>query len=68
MAIAKPDHSGSLYFNYKRHYSIVLLALVNAKKEFILVDAGMNGQISDGGVMFYSRFKEIFQENKLNLP
>lgn len=68
VAITKPDNSGSLYFNYKGHYSIVLLALVNAKKEFIMVDAGMNGRISDGGVMFYSRFGEIFQENKLNLP
>jgi len=46
----------------------VLLALVNAKKEFIMVDVGMNGRISDGGVMFYSKFGELFQENKLNLP
>lgn len=68
VAITKPDNSGSLYFNYKGHFSIVLLALVNAKKEFIMVDVGMNGRISDGGVMFYSKFGELFQENKLNLP
>lgn len=66
--IIKPDNSGSLYYNYKGFFSIVLLALVNAKKEFIMVDVGMNGRISDGGVMFYSKFGELFQENQLNLP
>lgn len=68
IAITKPDNSGSLYYNYKGFFSIVLLALVNAKKEFIMVDVGMNGRISDGGVMFYSKFGEFFQEGKLNLP
>lgn len=68
IVITKPYNSGSLYYNYKGFYSSVLLALVNAKKEFIMVDAGMNGRISDGGVMFYSKFGEIFQEGKLNIP
>jgi hypothetical protein len=44
------------------------LAVVNAKKEFIMVDAGMNGRISDGGVVFYSKFGELFQQCALNLP
>lgn len=68
VSITKPAHSGSLYFNYKGYYSIVLLALVNAKREFIMVDAGMNGRISDGGVFFYSKFGELIERNALNLP
>lgn len=42
------------YYNYKGFFNIVLLAVVNAEKEFIMVDAGMNGRISDGGVLFYT--------------
>lgn len=66
--ITQPKHSGSLYFNYKGFFSIVLMALVNARKEFIMIDVGTNGRISDGGVLFYTKFWELYQENKLNLP
>jgi len=68
IAIEKPPKSGAAYYNYKGFYSIVLLAVVNARKEFIMVDAGINGRISDGGVMYYSKFGELFQQKKLNLP
>lgn len=68
IAIKKPANSGTLYYNYKGFFSIVLLALVNAKKEFIMIDVGINGKISDGGVMFYSKFGELMENNNLNLP
>ncbi|PNF20006.1 hypothetical protein B7P43_G06636, partial [Cryptotermes secundus] len=67
IAIKKPAKSGSLYYNYKRFF-IVLLAVVNATKEFIMVDAGMNGRISDGGVLYYSKFGELLEQRALNLP
>lgn len=66
IAIKKPANSGSIYYNFKGFYSIVLLALVNAKKEFIMVDVGMNGRISDGGVFYYSTFGALLQQNCLN--
>jgi hypothetical protein len=52
----------------KRFFSIVFLAVVNAKKDFIVVNAGMNGRISDGGVEFYSKFGQLFQQSAFNLP
>lgn len=63
-----PANSVLLYYNYKGFYSIVLMALVNAKKEFVMVGARMNGRISDGGVLYYSKFGELMQKKALNLP
>lgn len=68
VAIIKPPQSGSTYYNYKGFFSIVLLAVVNAQKEFICIDVGINGKISDGGVLYYSDFGRLMQEGKLNLP
>ena len=63
-----PPHTGAQYFNYKNFYSIVLMALVNANYEFIFVDAGKNGRISDGGILQYTRFYQLLIEEKLQLP
>ena len=43
VAIKKPPHTGSLNYNYKKFFSIVLLAIVSKNYEFIMVDAGVNG-------------------------
>ncbi|CAD7078115.1 unnamed protein product [Hermetia illucens] len=45
--IKKPNCSWSYYFNYKKTFSIVLLALVSANYEFLMVEAGANGRVSD---------------------
>lgn len=44
------------------------MALVNARKEFVMVDVGTNGRVSDGGVLFYTKFWELYQQGALNLP
>ncbi|XP_063895455.1 uncharacterized protein LOC135118162 [Helicoverpa armigera] len=66
--IEKPPDSGSTYYNYKGTFSIVLLGIVNANYEFIYVNAGINGSISDGGVFNHTSFHEKLLSDQLNLP
>ncbi|XP_071055934.1 putative nuclease HARBI1 [Onthophagus taurus] len=66
--IRQPPGSGSYFFNYKGFYSIVLLAVVNANYEFIYVNCGTNGRVSDGGVLMQTDFGELLENKKLNLP
>lgn len=63
-----PQRSGAVYYNYKHFYSIVLMGMVNANYEFIFVDVGKNGRMSDGGVLQYTAFYQRLVEDKLSLP
>ena len=50
--IQAPSRSGSMYFNYKKTYSVVLLAVVDARYNFVVVDVGAQSKHSDGHVFF----------------
>lgn len=65
--ILPPPKSGLTYYNYKNFNSIVLMALVNSNYEFIHVDVGKNGRLSDGGVFEYTEFGRKLLAKKLNL-
>lgn len=44
-----PNSTGSLYYNYKDYFSIVLLAMVDANCKFIGIDIGSYGREGDAG-------------------
>lgn len=68
VCIDPPLKSGSLYYNYKGQYSVVLLALVDAQLRFIYVDVGTNGRISDSGVWNKCTLKIELENNSIHVP
>lgn len=66
--IRKPPNSGSFYYNYKGTFSVVLLAVVNSNYEILMADVGINGRVSDGGVLGYTKFGEWLADNNLGIP
>ena len=50
IVIQKPANSSSDFINYKGSFRVVLMALVDADYNFLMVDIGCQGRISDGGV------------------
>lgn len=67
-SIQCPSNSGSLFFNYKKFYSIVLLAACDHRYEFTLVEVGAFGSESDGGILARSEFGKSLDEGRLNIP
>ena len=68
VAIINPPNCGSTHYNYKGFYSIVLLALVKHNYQFIYINVGCQGRISDGGVFINSDLYQGIISTKLNIP
>ena len=68
VVIEAPPSSGSLYYNYKGTFCIVLLAVVDAKYRFRVVDIGAYGRNSDGGTLSASAFGTALRQNTLGIP
>lgn len=53
--IRAPWNSGSQFYNYKKFFSVVLLAVADANYPFVVVDIGAYGRNSDSGILSSSR-------------
>lgn len=65
--LRNPTHSGTMYYNYKHFFSIVLQGVSDANYKFIFVDVGAYGKQSDGGT-YASSTLSTFINNENNLP
>lgn len=66
--VIKPQHSGSLYFNYKHFFSIQLLAMCDSNYCFTFVDIGDYGKNSDASIFKNTDLYKKLSTRKLNLP
>ncbi len=61
IVIKCPKDGGSLYFNYKKIHSIILMALVDADYKFIWIVLGDNGSASDAQIFNSSELRECIE-------
>jgi hypothetical protein len=54
IAIKCPPNSGSVFHNYKKFFSVILLGIVDADYRFLWVNMGANGSTSDCAVASYA--------------
>ena len=68
IGIFNPSSSGSLFYNYKKFFSVVLLALVKHDYQFLYVNVGCQGRLCDGAVYKASDLYQGMISNSFNNP
>ena len=63
-----PVNSGSLFYNYKSYFSIVLLVVASADYRFVMVDIGAYGSSNDSGVLNNTALLKCLKKKKLGIP
>ena len=63
-----PVNSGSLFYNYKSYFSIVLLAVASADYRFVMVDIGTYRSSNDSGVLNNIALFKCLKKKKLGVP
>lgn len=68
MNIRAPPNTGSEYYNYKNHFSIVLLAIADANAQFITFQLGDAGSQSDGGIFKHGSLSKFCKSEAFPQP
>lgn len=68
IAVQCPDGSGSLFYNYKNFYSVVLFALCDADYVFTMIDVGSYGRESDSSIFSRTSFYDLLSSANDFLP
>ena len=68
VVIKCPDKSGSNFFNYKKTFSVVLMAIVDAKYVFRFIDVGKSGRDNDAGIWSNWDVAQALDSGVMNLP
>ncbi|CAK1592530.1 unnamed protein product [Parnassius mnemosyne] len=66
--IIKPYNSGSLCYNYKHFFSVILLAICDSDYKFIHIDVGSYGKDCDSTIFTNSTFYQKLMNNDLQIP
>jgi hypothetical protein len=66
--VIKPEHSGSMFYNYKDFFSVVLMAVAVTNYRFVYVDSGSYGKDCVSTIFNRSALWTSIQTNILQLP
>lgn len=66
--ITNPKDNGSMYYNYKKTFSMILMAACDANYVFTYVDVGALRCQSDGGILGRSAFGRKLLNGTLEVP
>ncbi|XP_048245223.1 uncharacterized protein LOC125376877 [Haliotis rufescens] len=68
VACKAPQKSGSVYYNNKEFYSIVLMAMVDADYKFLWADVVSPGASSDAQIYNESELKQMAEDGTIGFP
>ncbi|XP_040195337.1 uncharacterized protein LOC120928303 [Rana temporaria] len=66
--IQMPPGSGSQFYNYKKYFSLVLMAICDSNYRFVAVDIGAYGSNADARVFSASQMGRRLLEGHFNFP
>ncbi|KAJ8682660.1 hypothetical protein QAD02_018452 [Eretmocerus hayati] len=66
--IRNPNNAGSIFFNYKHFFSMVLQAVVGADYRFMSIDVGGYEQRNDGGTFQTSNLCRCLEMGNIRMP
>uniref|UniRef100_A0ABD2VV58 DDE Tnp4 domain-containing protein n=1 Tax=Trichogramma kaykai TaxID=54128 RepID=A0ABD2VV58_9HYME len=66
--IKKPEHSGSLFFNYKNFFNISLMAVCDVHRRFTMVNLGDYGSANDAGNFANGDIGSSLENGEIRLP
>lgn len=66
--IIKPHGSGSLFYNYKNYFSIVVMAVVDSNYKFIYAQVGAYGKDCDSSIFKNSNFWKGIENGTFDIP
>ncbi|XP_044157454.1 protein ANTAGONIST OF LIKE HETEROCHROMATIN PROTEIN 1-like [Bufo gargarizans] len=66
--IVKPSGSGSEFFNYKKYFSMILMAIADADYRFVAVDIGAYGWTNDSMAFKNSAMGRLLYSKNFGLP
>ena len=67
VAIKAPDKTGTMFYNYKGYFSVILFALVDADYKFLWCDVGSPGSASDCSV-FNQTLRPAVESGAVGFP
>ena len=68
VAVRRPPRSGTMNYNFKRFFSVVLMALVDANYRFLWIDCGGLGSMSDAQIFNASELKDCLEDGSIGFP